>query len=110
MASFKLAVMNVDKDEEIVGGWATAHIPGTGIYKLIAKKRVDGVIEWAHFIQRDSGAKEVIFRGEAAARSQLDTVIEVANENLHRLFGVTLQDVEYEMFTLDGRKIPDTKQ
>ena len=47
----QMAVMNVDKGEEIVGGWATAQISQVGIYKLLAKKRKDGVIEWAHFIQ-----------------------------------------------------------
>ncbi len=105
----QLAVMNVDKGEEIVGGWATAHIPGTGIYKLIAKKRKDGVIEWAHFIQRDNGLKEVVFRGQADSRAQLDEIIQIANKNLGRLFGVSLQAVDYNMYTLDGKKASNTK-
>jgi hypothetical protein len=33
------AVMNVEKGEEIVGGWATPHIPQVGLYKLLAKKK-----------------------------------------------------------------------
>jgi len=103
----KLAVMNVEKGEEIVGGWATAHIPGTGIYKLLAKKRKDGVIEWAHFIQRDTGAKQIVFRGEVNSREQLEQVIELASKNLSRLFGVTLQAVDFDMYTLDGRKPPE---
>ncbi|MCE7904574.1 MAG: hypothetical protein DYG87_02105 [Anaerolineae bacterium CFX3] len=109
MAFSKKAVMNVNEGEEIVGGWATAPIPGTGAYKLLAKKRKDGVIEWAHFIQRASGVKKVIFRGEAVSRQQLDVVIEIANENLKRLFGVSLQAVEYDMYTLDGKKISGAK-
>jgi len=106
---FQMAVMNVDEGEEIVGGWATAHIPGTGIYKLLAKKRKDGVIEWAHFIQRDNGVKEVIFRGEAKSRQQLDELIEISNRNLKKLFGVALQAADYDVYTLDGKKASDTK-
>lgn len=101
--------MNVDEGEEIVGGWATLHIPQTGIYKLLAKIRRDGMIEWAHFIQRDNGNKERVMRGEVKDRAQLDEVIEIANKNLGALFGVQLQPVEYDMYTLDGKKMPDKK-
>lgn len=106
----QLAVMNVDKGEEIAGGWATQHIPQTGIYKLLAKRRRDGVIEWAHFIQRDNGIKERVMRGEVKDREQLDEVVAIANENLGRLFGARLQPVEYDMRALDGKKISDTKK
>jgi hypothetical protein len=34
----QMAVMNVDKGEEIVGGWASAHIPQMGIYTLDEKR------------------------------------------------------------------------
>ncbi len=106
----QMAVLNINDGEEIVGGWATRHVPQTGIYKLLAKKRKDGVIEWAHFIQRDNGIKERVMRGEVENRAQLDEVIEIANKNLGRLFGVQLQAVDYDMYTLDGKKISDTKQ
>ena len=33
-----MAVMNVEKGEEIVGGWASVYIPQVGIYKLLAIK------------------------------------------------------------------------
>jgi hypothetical protein len=104
------AVMNVDGGEEIVGGWATAHIPEVGVYKLLAKKRKDGVIEWAHFIQRDDGTKDRVMRGEVESRKRLDDVISIANGNLRRLFGVQLQAVDYDMYTLDGKKVPNLKQ
>jgi hypothetical protein len=104
-----MAVMNVDKGEEIVGGWATAHIPQVGVYKLLAKKRMDGVIEWVHFIQRDTGIKEIVLRGEAVSRGQLDIVLEIADKNLGKLFGVSLQAVDYDMYMLDGKKASDTK-
>ncbi len=103
----RMAVMNVDEGEEIVGGWATAHIPQVGIYKLLAKKRKDGIIEWAHFIQRDNGDKERMMRGEVESHEKLNEVIEIANKNLGRLFGVTLQAVEYDMYALDGKKASD---
>jgi len=102
----RTAIMNVDKGEEIVGGWVTAHIPQVGVYKLIAKKRKDGVIEWAHFIQRDDGSKDRMMRGEVESPEKLQKVIEIANEYLGRLFGVKLQPADYDMYTLDGKKAP----
>lgn len=105
----QVAVMNVDEGEEIVGGWATAHIPGAGIYKLLAKKRKDGVIEWAHFIQRDNGVKERVLRGQVNSREQLDEVIEIANKNLSVIFGVTLHPADYDVYTLDGKKASATR-
>jgi len=104
-----MAGMNIDEGEEIVGGWATAHIPGTGIYKLLAKKRRDEVIEWAHFVQRDNGLKERVMRGEVESREKLDEVIEIANQNLSRLFGVKLQIVDYSVYALDGKKAARTR-
>lgn len=103
----RMAVMNVDEGEEIVGGWVTPHIPQVGVYKLLAKKRKDGIIEWAHFIQRDNGAKERVMRGEVESRARLDEVIQIANRNLRLLFGVQLQQAEYDMHTLDGKKASD---
>jgi len=105
----QMAVMNVEEGEELVGGWATAHIPGTGVYKLLAKKRRDGVIEWAHFVQRDNGLKERIMRGEVESREKLDEVIEIANKNLGKLFGIALQAVDYDVYTLDGKKASGAK-
>lgn len=103
----QMAVLNVDEGEEIVGGWATPHIPQVGIYKLLAKKRKDGIIEWAHFIQRDNGAKERVMRGEVENRARLNDVIQIANKNLRLLFGVQLQQAEYDIYTLDGKKASD---
>jgi hypothetical protein len=40
-----MALMNVV--EEIVGGWAFAHIPQVGVYKLLAKRAE--CVQWAHF-------------------------------------------------------------
>ncbi len=103
------AVMNVDKGEEIVGGWASAHIPQVGIYKLLAKKRKDGIIEWAHFVQRDSGLKEKVYRGEVESREKLNEVLEIMNRQLQRVFGTSMKSTDYDMSTLDGKKASKTK-
>ena len=81
------AVMELEKGEQLAGMWVTAHIPGVGIYKIIAKLRLDGVIEWAHFVQRDSGLRDNILRGEANDLAQLEQVVELSSRNLRRLFG-----------------------
>ena len=101
--------MNIDKDEEIVGGWASTHIPQVGIYKLLAKKRKDGVIEWAHFVQRDSGAKEKVYRGEVESHEQLDEVLGIMNKQLLRVFGTTMKAADYDMYTLDGKDTSSIK-
>lgn len=105
----QLAVMNIDKGEEIVGGWASGHIPQVGIYKFIAKKRTDGVIEWAHFVQRDSGLKEKVYHGEVESREKLDEVLEVMNGQLKRIFGVTMKATDYDMFAPGGKDTTSTK-
>jgi len=103
-----MAVMNIEKGEEIVGGWATPHIPQVGMYKLLAKKKVDDTIEWAHFVQRDNGLKERVMRGTVKTSDELDIVRDTANNNLRRIFGVTMQAAEYDVSTLDGMKASDT--
>lgn len=103
------AIMNVDKGEEIVGGWASAHIPQVGIYKLLAKQRTDGTIEWAHFVQRDNGLKEKVYRGEVESREKLDEVLEIMNGQLKRVFGVTMKMAGYDMYTPGGKDTTSTK-
>jgi len=105
-----MAVMNVDTGEEIVGGWASARIPQVGVYKLLAKRRADGVIEWAHFVQRDSGSKEKVYRGEVETRERLDDVLEIMNSQLKRVFGVTMIAAGYDMYTTGGKDTTGTKQ
>ena len=106
--SSQIAVMTLEEGEEICTGHVAAHIPQVGIYKLLAKKKVDGTIEWAHFVERDSGLKENVMRGTVDNMAQFDIVIETVNENLSRIFGVTLQPAGYDVLTLDGNKVSDT--
>ena len=105
----QMAVMKVAEGEEIVDGWATPKIPGVGIYKLVAKKRRDGRIEWAHFIQRENGARDRVVRGEVASHEELQTVIDAANRNLHKFFGVWMQPVGYDMYSAGGKKAAGVK-
>jgi hypothetical protein len=104
--------MNLDHGEELAGMWVTPHIPGTGMYKIIAKKRKDGVIEWAHFVQRDDGLREHVMRGEAHSLEQLDEVVEIGSRNLRRFFGPAcfFLPAEAEIYTPDGKKAPERKQ
>ena len=71
----KLAVMSVEKGEEIVAALISGHIPGTGYYKLLAKKKKDGLIEWAHFTERDNGQKENVFASWKKCRSSFTNIV-----------------------------------
>ena len=106
----EMAVMTIDEGEEIAGAWITPYIPEVGMYKLLAKKKQDGSYAWVHFIQRLNGNKEIKFRGEAKDASQLNELLEIANRNLKRLFGVTLQPADADMYTLDGKSSPPLTQ
>jgi hypothetical protein len=83
----QLAVMSIEKGEKIMSMLVGGHIPGTGRYKLIAKKKTSGLIEWAHYKERDNGMKEKVFRGEARNMEELDILTTVMNENLRKIFG-----------------------
>ena len=106
----EMAIMTIDKGEEIAGAWITPYIPEVGMYKLLAKKRKDGVYEWAHFIQRLNGDKDIVLRGEAKDQAQLNELLKVANGKLQALFRVTLQPADADMYTLDGKSNPPMVQ
>jgi hypothetical protein len=102
------AVMNVDKDEEIAGLWATPQIPQIGVYKLVVKKRTDGTYEWVHFQHRLDGTRKVLFRGELESKLRIADVLESANKTLLKVYGVTMSVADVDISTLDGRKPSDT--
>ncbi len=99
-----LALMRVDEGEEIAGTWITPHIPQTGCYKLLAKRKTDGSVEWVHFVQRDDGRKEKVYRGSVADVSQLENVLTALNNALRTAYGPTVRllPAETEMYLLDG--------
>lgn len=100
------AVMNVDKGEEIAGAWVTPHVPQIGIYKLLAKKKKDGTCEWAHFVQRDNGLKEKVYRGTVENEGRLKDVLTALNNALRTAYGpnIQLQAADADVYTLDGKK------
>jgi hypothetical protein len=102
------AVMSVDKGESIEGLWATPQIPQIGVYKLVVKKRVDGVFEWVHFQHRLDGTRKVLFRGELETKLRIADVLDAANKTLRNVYGVTMSVAEVDISTLDGRKSSDT--
>jgi hypothetical protein len=102
------AVMNVDKGESIEGLWATPQIPQIGVYKLVVKKRVDGVFEWVHFQHRLDGTRKVLFRGELETKLRIADVLDAANKTLRNVYGVTMSVADVDISTLDGRKSSDT--
>jgi hypothetical protein len=69
-------------------------------------RRYDNTIEWAHFVQRDNGLREKVFHGEVKNPGELDTVLEIMNNNLLKVFGMVMQAADYEISTLDGKKPP----
>ena len=105
----KTAVMSIEKGEEIFAGHVSPDIPQVGIYKLLAKKKADGTIEWAHFVERDNGLKERVMRGTVNTVDEFNIVVDAVNNNLRRIFGVTMRPASYEVRTLDGKKAPDTR-
>jgi len=105
----RAAVLSIEKGEEIFGGWATAPIPQVGIYKLLAKRKADAAIEWAHFVQRDSGVKDRVLRGDVKTAEEFSIVKDAIESNLRRIYGVTLQAAEYDVRTLDGKTATGTR-
>lgn len=96
--------MHVEKGEEISGMWVSSHVPGIGVYKLMAKKRLDGVCEWVHFQQREDGSKKILFRGNVESEVRLTDVLETMNITLARVYGVSMRAAEFDAYTLDGKK------
>ena len=102
------AVMTLEEGEELVTGRATPLIPQVGRYKLLAKKKIDGSVEWAHFVEREDGRKEKVIRGTVPSPEAFEIVIETINSNLRKVFGVITQPADYDVRTLDGQAISGT--
>jgi hypothetical protein len=108
MAQF--AVMNIEKGEEIAIAVVSGHIPGTGRYKFLAKKKKSGEYEWAHFTERDNGSKENVYRGEVKTEDELKLVLGIMNKNLKKIFGQQAEMKEgiSEFRSLLGTKFDDS--
>ena len=106
----QIAVMKLDKGEELAAGVVSGLIPGTGRYKFIAKKKKNGEYEWAHFVERDNGLKEKVYRGEVKTEKELQLVLEIMNKNLKKIFGdhAEMKNGIPEFRSLLGTKFDDT--
>lgn len=108
MTSF--AVMNIDNGEETVIANVSGHIAGTGRYKFLAKKKVNGKYEWVHFVERDNGIKENVYRAEVNDEEELKIVLDIANMALKRIFGAHTEMIQGipEFRSITGQKFGDT--
>lgn len=108
MASF--AVMNIEKGEEIAMAVVSGHLPGTGRYKFLVKKKKNGEYEWAHFVERDNGNKEKVYRGNVTSEKELKLVLEIMNKNLKKIFGdkAEMKDGIPEFRSLMGNRFDDS--
>lgn len=108
MASF--AVMNIDKGEEIIFALVSGHIPGTGRNKFLAKKKKNGEYEWAHFVERDNGNKEKVYRGDVKTEKEIKLVLEIMNKTLKKIFGdkAVMKEGMPEFRSLMGAKFDDS--
>ena len=106
----EFAVMNVEKGEEIISALVSGHINGTGRYKFFAKKRKDNKYEWAHFVERDNGLKEKVYRGEVNNETELKLVLDIMNKNLVKIFGPNAEMNQGipEFRPLPGNRFDDT--
>lgn len=95
------AIMEVKIGESIAGMWVSNAVPEIGIYKLIAKEKSDGSCEWAHFVQRESGLKDKVYRGSVDSVEQLSSVVDAINSALSTAYGSVVKlhpaeaDVDY---------------
>ena len=103
-------VMTIEKGEEIISALVSGQIEGTGRYKFLAKKRKDNKYEWAHFVERDNGLKEKVYRGEVNSETELKTVLDIMNKNLTKIFGpdAEMKQGIHEFRSLLGTKFDDS--
>jgi hypothetical protein len=106
----QFAVMKIEKGEELVTALVSGHIPGTGRYKFLAKKKKNGKYEWAHFVERDNGNKEKVYRGEVKSEDEVKLVLGIMNSNLKKIFGEKAEMKEGipEFRSLLGTKFDDS--
>ena len=104
------AMMKIDKGEEIAKMLVSSYISGTGYYKLLSKQKADKTFEWVHFTERVNGNKENVYRGNTTTAAELETVIEIMNRNLLKIFGpaAEMKSGNHEVKTLWNNNIDKT--
>lgn len=101
-----IPMLSIDKGEEIIHGLVSGYIPGTGYYKFLSKQKTDSTFAWVHFVERVNGNKENVYRGEVKTKAELNTVLEIMNGNLTRIFGpaAEMKTGKSEVSTITGAK------
>jgi len=79
-----------------------------GIYKLIAKRKRDGSVAGVHFVQRDDGRKENVYRGDVNDVARLAQVVTALNNALRTAYGpgVQLLPAAADIYLPDGTPLP----
>jgi hypothetical protein len=80
-------MLNIESGEEIALMLVSQLVPGSGYFKLLAKKKKNSHFEWVHFVERLDKRKENVYTGEVKNEAELMTVLEIMNRNLTKLFG-----------------------
>lgn len=101
-----LSMLNIEKGEEIIHGLVSSYIPGTGYYKFLSKQKKNGEFDWVHFVERVNGSKEKMYRGDSKTREELETVCNLMNKTLTKVFGAAaeMKTGKTEVRTTDGLK------
>lgn len=103
-------MLNIESGEEIVMMLVSQLVPGSGYFKMLAKKKRNGHFEWVHFVERLDKKKENVYRGEVKHEAELVTVLEIMNRNLMKLFGpnAEMKAGQPEFFSTLGNMNPAT--
>jgi len=76
--------------------------------KLIAKRKRDGSVAGVHFVQRDDGRKENVYRGDVNDDAWLAQVVTALNNALRTAYapGVQLLPAAADIYLPDGTPLP----
>jgi hypothetical protein len=72
-------MLKIESGEEIAMMRVSQLVPGSGFFKLLAKKKKNGNFEWVHFVERLDKRKENVYTGELKNEAELMTVLEIMN-------------------------------
>jgi hypothetical protein len=99
-------MLSIDKCEEIIHGMVSSYVSGTGYYKFLSKQKTDSTFAWVHFVEKVNGSKEKAYRGDVKTKAELETVLEITNRNLTRVFGpaAEMKTGKSEVKTITVRK------
>ena len=106
----QLSMMEVKEGEEIAMMLVSQLLPGSGYFKLLAKKKHDNSFEWVHFVERLDKKKENVYRGEVKHEAELLTVVDIMNRNLTKILGplAEMKPGHADFYSVFGKIQPTT--